>query len=77
MTRLDVTMPDALNDWINEQVPSGRYVDASDYLRDLVRRDRLVDAALIDALEDAASSGLCDMSLDDIWNSAKAKAGHV
>ncbi len=74
MARLDVTMPDALSDWIDEQVQSGRYVDANDYLRDLVRRDRLADAALIDALEHAASSGVSDKSLDDIWNTAKVRA---
>jgi antitoxin ParD1/3/4 len=76
MAQIDVMIPDALKDWIDKQVQSGRYVDASDYLRDLVHRDRLADAALIDALEDAVSSGDSEKSLDEIWTSAKSKAGH-
>ena len=76
MARLDITLPDALSDWIDEQVQSGRYVDANDYLRDLVRRDRLADGALIDMLEVAASGGVSDKDLDEIWTTAKTKAGH-
>lgn len=43
MSQLNVTMPPALRKWIEFRVAEGRYANASDYVRDLVRRDQ--DAA--------------------------------
>ena len=34
-----VTLPDSFKDWIEVRVKDGEYKDASDYVRDLVRRD--------------------------------------
>ena len=34
-----VTLPDSFKDWIELRIKEGEYADASDYLRDLVRRD--------------------------------------
>ena len=34
-----VTLPDSFKDWIEVRVQDGEYKDASDYVRDLVRRD--------------------------------------
>ena len=34
-----VTLPDSFKDWIELRIQEGEYADASDYLRDLVRRD--------------------------------------
>jgi hypothetical protein len=48
-----VTLPAALEGWIHEQVASGKYIDASDYVRDLVRRDRVEAMMLFDANSDA------------------------
>lgn len=39
MSTLTVDMPEELRSWIDSQVVVGRFADASDYLRDLVRRD--------------------------------------
>ncbi len=39
MTTLNISMPPALQSWVDAQVAQGRYADAADYLRDLVRRD--------------------------------------
>ncbi len=74
MANLQVTMPEAMKEWVEAQVRSGRYADAGDYLRDLVRRDQDVNQDLIEALEEGAASGVSDRSLDDIWQAAKAKA---
>lgn len=46
MTDLSVSMPPALQNWVERQLAGGAYADASDYLRDLVRRDR--DGAAMD-----------------------------
>jgi len=43
MSQLNVSIPTALKTWIDGRVAEGRYSSASDYIRDLVRRDQ--DAA--------------------------------
>lgn len=37
MATMNISLPDAMRDWIDEQVKSGAYASASDYVRDLVR----------------------------------------
>jgi len=39
MGEMTFNFPPALMRWIEAQVAEGRYADAADYLRDLVRRD--------------------------------------
>jgi Arc/MetJ-type ribon-helix-helix transcriptional regulator len=39
MAELDVELTDDLWNWVGHRLDEGRYVDAADYLRDLVRRD--------------------------------------
>ncbi len=75
-TPVQITIPPTLLDWVEAQVRSGRYVDASDYLRDLIRRDQQADDDLFKALEEGAKSGVSPRSLDDIWQAAKTKTGH-
>ena len=40
MSQLNVSIPPALKSWIDHRVSEGRYSSASDYVRDLVRRDQ-------------------------------------
>ncbi len=40
MVTLTISLPDAMKDWLDEQVEDGEYATASDYLSDLIRRDR-------------------------------------
>lgn len=40
MANLNISMPPALEQWVDIRIAEGRYTDAADYLRDLVRRDQ-------------------------------------
>ena len=40
MSQLNVSIPPQLKSWIEYRVAEGRYSSASDYVRDLVRRDQ-------------------------------------
>ena len=40
MATMTVSLPDTMKDWIEAQVSRGDYASTSDYVRDLVRRDR-------------------------------------
>jgi len=63
MTDLSFSLPSALQSWIQQQIAEGRYADAGDYLRDLIRRDRAVaeDIARVRALiEEGEASGFLE-----------------
>lgn len=74
MTQLQIILPATLSDWIDAQVRAGRYVDASDYLRDLIRHDQNAADELLQALDDGAASGTSARTLEDAWQSAKAQS---
>ena len=40
MSELSISMPPALEQWVHARLAQGRYADAADYVRDLVRRDQ-------------------------------------
>ena len=40
MSRLTISMPDQMNEWVESQIAAGRYGNVSEYFRDLVRRDQ-------------------------------------
>lgn len=40
MATMNVSLPDAMKDWVDSQTRGGEYGNASDYVRDLIRRDR-------------------------------------
>jgi len=40
MATMNVSLPDAMKAWVEERSRSGRYSNASDYVRDLIRQDQ-------------------------------------
>ena len=74
MATMNVSLPDPMKDWVETQIETGRYANASDYVRDLIRRDQEVKQALIDALEAGAASGVSSRTLDDAWKAAKSRS---
>jgi antitoxin ParD1/3/4 len=58
MDRLDISLPDPLRDFVEEQVRARGYTSASEYVGELVRADQIVKAKerleqeLVSALDD-------------------------
>ena len=40
MATMNVSLPEPMKGWVEDQTRSGRYSNASDYVRDLIRRDQ-------------------------------------
>lgn len=57
MATMNISLPDQMKEWIEECVQSGRYANASDYVRDLIRRDQIKLAKLRQALIEGENSG--------------------
>lgn len=54
MATMNVSLPDPMKSWVEDMARTGRYSNASDYIRDLIRRDqeRLVALSEIQQLVD-------------------------
>lgn len=76
MATMNVSLPDLMKKWIEEQIKTGHYSNASDYVRDLVRRDQEYLARrenLIKALVQGENSGISNRTVDDIWQQVKSR----
>ncbi|MGC1486313.1 MAG: type II toxin-antitoxin system ParD family antitoxin [Albidovulum sp.] len=57
MGTMNISLPDPMKSWVETQTKSGRYANSSDYVRDLIRRDR-ARAEAIAELQAAIDEGL-------------------
>lgn len=57
MATVNISLPDQMKNWIDENVQSGLYANASDYVRDLIRKDNIQKEALRQALIEGENSG--------------------
>ena len=57
MATLNISIPDHMKEWIGEQIKSGHYTSASDYLRDLVRNDQREKRSIDEMLMQGLGSG--------------------
>ncbi|WP_284945031.1 type II toxin-antitoxin system ParD family antitoxin [Acidisoma cladoniae] len=77
MATMTVSLPDPMKDWIEAQIKQGGYASASDYVRDLVRRDRarreqeFTLEELRQKLATSRESGVSDRTVDDIFAEAR------
>jgi antitoxin ParD1/3/4 len=73
---MNVSLPDGMKAWVEGRAQTGRYSNASDYVRDLIRRDqeRLEKIAGMQRLVDEAmESGISQRSMQDILTIARRK----
>ena len=49
MVTMNVSLPGPMKDWVETQVKMGRYSNASDYVRALIRRDQARNDKIADA----------------------------
>lgn len=57
MATMNISLPDAMKQWVEQQSRSGQYSNSSDYVRDLIRRD-YERAAKIARLQALATEGI-------------------
>lgn len=76
MTELTISIPPALQDWVDTRLAEGGYVDAGDYLRDLVRRDQQVgeeDRWVRALVDEGLASGVVDAEPEDVLKEIMAR----
>jgi antitoxin ParD1/3/4 len=78
MATMNVSLPDPMKDWVEDQVKTGQYSNVSDYVRDLIRRDQDYQdkrETLIKALIAGEKSGMSKRTIEEIWRGVKARHG--
>ena len=63
MATMNVSLPGQMKAWVESQSANGRYSNASDYVRDLIRKDQ-VRVGLILNLQKAVEQGLASGTAD-------------
>lgn len=77
MATMNVSLPDAMKDWVEAQARAGRYSNSSDYVRDLIRRDQdraAKVAAMQRLVTEGLESGVSERSMREILEAARAAA---
>ena len=57
MGTMNISLPDPMKSWVEDQSKTGRYANTSDYMRDLIRRDRARQEAIAE-VQSAVDAGL-------------------
>lgn len=76
MATMNISLPHPMKQWVEGQAQTGRYSNASDYVRDLIRRDqeRAMKIAHMQALVDEGrASGASTRGVEDIFAEAAAR----
>ncbi|MBE7733230.1 type II toxin-antitoxin system ParD family antitoxin [Devosia faecipullorum] len=80
MATMNISLPDAMKAWVEDQVATGRYANASDVIRDLVRREQ-ERARQRDDLgqmaREALASGRVRMSREELLERMRQKAAEA
>ena len=79
MSTVTLSLAEPAARWIDEQVATGRYENADAYLAELVDRDRKEAtklAALHAALDEGEASGDSGMTINEIFEEARAHHLH-
>lgn len=77
MATMNVSLPDAMKHWVEAQTRGGRYSNASDYVRDLIRRDQERAARIAElqkAIDEGLESGISDRPIEDVVREARTGA---
>ncbi|MGZ8408156.1 MAG: type II toxin-antitoxin system ParD family antitoxin [Caulobacteraceae bacterium] len=80
MATMNISLPDPMKEWVEAQARTGRYSNASDYVRALIRRDQERAQALSELqrlITEGIESGVSNRSMDEVLELAREKASRA
>lgn len=73
MATMNVSLPDPMRKWVEDQVKGGAYANVSDYIRDLIRHDQQRRESLQAAIREGIESGRSSRKIEEVMAAAKAR----
>jgi len=76
LIKKSITVTEQQNDWIKSRILFGDYGNDSEYVRDLIRKDRNENEKLLklqEAVQKGIDSGVSDRSIEEIIQSVEKK----
>ncbi len=75
MQTMNISLPETLKDFVDQQIAAGRYSTASEYVRELIRNDEKQKAEdqLSTLLREGLESKETELTRDD-WKAIRAEA---
>ncbi len=77
MATMNVSLPDPMKEWVEAQAGEGRYSNASDYVRDLIRKDQEQQGKIAHMqvlVTQALESGTSKKTMNGILSEARKRA---
>jgi antitoxin ParD1/3/4 len=77
MATMNISLPDSLKDWIERHAEKNHFSNVSDFMRDLVRKEKDNDEYIkwLNAeIDKGLKSGFREMSIDDAFKEAGLRA---
>ena len=72
LVKKSITVTEQQNEWIKNRIINGDYGNDSEYLRDLIRKDRMENEKLVklkEAIQVGIDSGISDRTIEEIIQS--------
>ena len=76
MATMNISLPDQMKAWVEDQAKSGRYANASDVVRDLIRQEQIKAekiAHMQKLIDEGRASGISDRTPRQIFDDVRAE----
>lgn len=77
MATMNISLPDQMKQWVEDQTKDGRYANSSDVVRDLIRREQIKAEKIVHMqrlIDEAYASGFSDQTAEEIFAEARDEA---
>lgn len=74
MATMNISLPDAMKEWVESQADTGRYGNSSDVVRDLIRRAQIREEKIANMnrlVEEGLASGISSRTAEEIIADAR------
>lgn len=75
MATMNISLPDAMKDWVEQQAATGRYSNSSDVVRDLIRREQVRAEKIANMqrlVDEGRASGVSQRSFEQVVADTRA-----
>lgn len=76
MATMNISLPDAMKQWVEDQTRTGRYGNSSDVVRDLIRREQIRAEKIANMqrlVDEGRASGISNKTPRQIFEEVKAE----